>query len=96
MTISVQALSPSEIQSAILQSDQIASAATPTVTSNQFVFFAAFHWMIKTADAQAARGDALVRHALAPRWEVWTAKAGGVLYMPVKPAANDGVWTAAA
>ena len=42
MTIPVKTLNPAEIQSAVAKTDQIVSAATPTVTSNTFVFFAAF------------------------------------------------------
>ena len=42
MTIVVKTLTPAEIQTATFLANRIAGAATPTVTSNQFVFFAAF------------------------------------------------------
>ena len=42
MTIVVKPLTLAEIQTATFLANRIAGAATPTVTSNQFVFFAAF------------------------------------------------------
>jgi hypothetical protein len=42
MTSVVRPLTSSELQSAVTQSNQIAAAATRTVTGNQFVFLAAF------------------------------------------------------
>ena len=63
MTITVKTLSPSEIQSAVLQSNQIASAATRTVTSNQFVFFAAFDGTRNDLDSLPLSGLSLSTNA---------------------------------
>ena len=57
MTITVKTLSPSEIQSAILQSNQITNAAVATVTGNQFVFFAAFDGTRNDRNNLALSGD---------------------------------------
>ena len=94
MTITVKTLSPSEIQSAVLQSNQIASAATRTVTSNQFVFFAAFDGTRNDRDNLALSGDPKSTNVAQLERQIFDANKGNsnVVTGYYKGVGTNGTW----
>ena len=76
MTITVKTLTPAEIQTATLLANQIAGAATRTVTSNQFVYFAAFDGTRNDRDNLPLSGLPLSTNAAQLEAQIFQANVG--------------------
>ena len=76
MTIVVKTLTPAEIQTATFLANRIAGAATSTVTSNKFVYFAAFDGTRNDRDNLPLSGLSLSTNAAQLEAQIFDANVG--------------------